>query len=77
MTLLKLIGVALGGGILGVLIGFWTRKRIVESQFDSIRNYSKKIINDAHRKAKSLKKEAMLRAKDNLYQISLRPLPIA
>ncbi|MDB4443729.1 ribonuclease Y [bacterium] len=71
MTLYKLIGVALGGGILGVLIGFWTRKKIVESQFDSIRNYSKKIINDAHRKAKSLKKEAMLRAKDNLYQMKL------
>ena len=71
MTLLKIIGVALGGGILGVLTGFWARKRIVESQFDSIRNYSKKIINEAHRKAKSIKKEAMLRAKDNLYQMKL------
>jgi len=71
MTLYKLIGVALGMGILGVLIGLWARKKIVESRYDSIRNYSKKKINEAHRQAKSIKKEAMLRAKDNLYQMKL------
>ena len=59
MITIQLIIVAVAGIILGVLIGFWTRKRIVEAQFDSINNYSKKIINEAHSKAKTLKKEAM------------------
>ena len=71
MITIQLIIVAVAGIILGVLIGFWTRKRIVEAQFDSINNYSKKIINEAHSKAKTLKKEAMLRAKDTLYQMKL------
>ena len=71
MTLIQIIGVTLVGLVLGVLIGFWTRKKIVESRFESIKNYSKKIINEAHRKAKNLKKEAMLRAKDTLYQMKL------
>ena len=71
MTLIHIIGVTLAGFVLGIMIGFWTRKKIVESQFDSIKSYSKKIINEANRKAKSLKKEAMLRAKDTLYQMKL------
>jgi ribonucrease Y len=71
MTLIQIIGVTLAGLVLGVLIGFWTRKKIVESRFESIKNYSKKIINEAHRKAKNLQKEAMLRAKDTLYQMKL------
>jgi ribonuclease Y len=71
MTLYHIIGVTLAGLVLGVIIGFWTRKKIVESQFDSIKNYSKKIINEAHRKAKNLKKEAILKAKDTLYQMKL------
>jgi ribonuclease Y len=71
MTLFQIIGVTLAGLVFGVFIGFWTRKKIVESRFESIKNYSKKIINEAHRKAKNLKKEAMVRAKDNLYQMKL------
>jgi len=71
MTLIQIIGAAVGGIVLGLLIGFWTRKRIVENQFDSIRNYSKKIINEAHKKAKTIKKEAALRAKDTFYQMKL------
>lgn len=59
------------GAVLGFLIGFWARKRITEKQIESINDYSKKIINDAHKKAKTLKKEAMLRAKDTLYQLKL------
>ncbi len=69
IELIKIIGSALGGIILGVIIGFWSRKRIVESQFDSIKNYSKKIINEAHQKAKTIKKEASLKAKDTFYQM--------
>lgn len=63
---------ALGIGIIpGVIIGYWIRRRITEKQIESIREYSKKIINDAHKEAKNIKKEAMLRAKDTLYKMKL------
>ena len=71
MITIKVIIAAVIGIILGVISGFWARKRIVESQFDSIKNYSRKIINEAYKNAKTIKKEAMLRAKDNLYQMKL------
>jgi len=71
MSTIQLILGGAAGAILGFVIGFWTRKRIVENQIESINNYSKKIINDAHKKAKTVKKEAMLRAKDTLYQMKL------
>ncbi len=71
MNLIYIIGIALAGLVLGIIIGFYTRKRIVESQFDSIKIYSKKIIDEANRKAKNLKTDAMLKAKDSLYQLKL------
>ncbi|MEE9612390.1 MAG: ribonuclease Y [Desulfatiglandales bacterium] len=71
MITIEMIGVIVGGVVLGALIGFWIRKRMVESQIDSINNYSQKIINESHRKAKTIKKEAILRAKDTLYQMKL------
>lgn len=71
MSTIQLILGSVAGVILGFMVGFWTRKKIVENQIESINNYSKKIINDAHKKAKTIKKEAMLRAKDTLYQMKL------
>ncbi|MFH0844994.1 MAG: ribonuclease Y [Pseudomonadota bacterium] len=71
MITFKLIMAILAGFILGGIIGFWIRKRISEGQIESIKEYTKKIINDAHREAKTIKKEAMLRAKDTLYQMKL------
>jgi len=71
MSWIQIIGVFVVGILLGLLFGFWTRKRVVERQYDSIRNYSKKIINEAHKRAKSLKKETAIRAKDTLYQMNL------
>ena len=71
MITIQMIAIALAGIAVGVLIGFWTRKRIVESQYDSIKNYSRKIINEAHNKAKTIKKEAMLQSKDNLYKMKV------
>lgn len=59
------------GIIIGIFVGMLIRKRIIERQFESISSYSKKIINEAHRKAKTIKKEAMLRAKDTIYQMKL------
>ncbi len=69
MILLKMIIASGVGIILGIAVGFFTRKRIVEKQFESITSYSKKIINEAHRQAKTLKKESMLKAKDTIYQM--------
>jgi len=71
MITIQIIIAIVAGVIVGVFIGMWTRKRIVEKQFESINNYSKKIINEAHKEAKTIKKEAMLRAKDTLYQMKL------
>jgi len=71
MSWIQIAGVFVVGILLGLLFGFWTRKRVVERQYDSIRNYSKKIINEAHKRSKALKKEAAIRAKDTLYQMKL------
>jgi len=69
MEIVQLIGVLLAGILLGLLTGFMARKKMVERQYDSIRNYSKKIINEAHKKSQALKKEAAIRAKDTFYQL--------
>ncbi len=71
MISIQMIGATLVGIILGVIIGFWGRKRIIESQTESANNYSKKIINEAYRQAKTIKKESLLKAKDTLYQMKL------
>jgi ribonuclease Y len=71
MSWIQVTGIFVVGVLLGLLFGIWTRKRVVERQYDSIRNYSKKIINEAHKRAKALKKEAAIRAKDTLYQMNL------
>jgi ribonuclease Y len=68
---IKIIGTLVVSGLAGLLIGFWARKRVVEKQYESIREYSKKIINEAHKKAKAIKKEAILRAKDTFYQMKV------
>jgi len=71
MIVFQLIAAVIVGIILGIIIGFWIRKRVIEKQFESIESYSKKIINEAQRKAKTIKKEFMLRAKDTIYQMKL------
>jgi ribonuclease Y len=71
MELFQLIGVLVAGVLSGLLIGFWARRKMVERQYESIRNYSKKIINEAHKKSKALKKEAAIRAKDTFYQMKV------
>jgi len=71
MTIIQIIIISILIFIIGIFFGFWIRKRIIERQFESINNYSNKIINDAHSKAKTIKKEAMLRAKDTIYQMKL------
>jgi ribonucrease Y len=71
ISMIQIIGLVLVGALLGLLIGFWIRKRVVEKQYDSIREYSRKIINEAHKKAKAINREAALRAKDTFNQMKV------
>lgn len=57
--------------IVGGFAGAFLRKRIVESKFESLDSYSKKILEEAHKEAKNVKKEAALQAKDMLYQMKV------
>lgn len=69
--IIYMIIIASVGIIFGIMLGFYIRKRIVERQLETINSYSTKIINEAHKQAKTIKKEAMLRAKDTIYQMKL------
>ncbi len=60
---------AVAGIILGIFAGFFRGKRTTEKKYEELAVYSKKIINEAHRQAKTIKKEAMLKAKDTIYQL--------
>ncbi len=65
------IGIILLGILVGIPLGFVARKKIVESRVDSIEKYSKKILEEAQKEARSIKKEAALQAKDSLYQMKV------
>ena len=71
MTAIHIIGIALLAIIVGIPIGFFIRKKLVESRVDSIEKYSKKILAEAQKEAKTTRKEAALQAKDSLYQMKV------
>jgi ribonuclease Y len=71
MNAIYIIGIALLGLIAGMPFGFFLRKRIVESRVASIEQYSRKILAEAQKEAKTTKKEAALQAKDSIYQMKL------
>jgi len=62
---------ALAGLIIGGAAGVIIRKRMVERKLDSAEDYSKKIVLEASKQAETIRKEAQLQAKDNLYQMKL------
>lgn len=66
--ILGMIGAALMGG---VVIGFFVRKKLVESRIEDVDEYSKKILAEAQKEAKNTKREAALQAKDTLYQMKV------
>ena len=59
----------LGALPLGVLIGFWWRKRIFESRLEDIEILSRKMIEEAQRDVISIKKEAALQGQDLVFQM--------
>ncbi len=71
LTLIQLIGIILTCLMGGVLVGFFVRKKVVESRIDAIEKYSKKILSEAQKEARTIKKEAALQAKDTVYQMKL------
>lgn len=66
LTVASVVGLAVG-----ILAGFLARKKIVEGRIESVEAYSRKILDEAQKEAKTITKEAALQAKDTLYQMKL------
>ena len=71
MATTYIITLLISGFIIGIPIGFFIRKKIVEGKIDAADKYSKKIIAQAQKEAENIKKEAELKAKDILYQMKV------
>jgi len=54
--------------LIGVGVGFVTRKKMEESSLDAGRNSAASIVNEAKKEAENIRKEAELQAKDIVYQ---------
>lgn len=59
------------GGIVGAAAGYLLRLKQAQTRLQSMENLSQKILDDARREGETLKKEALLQAKDQLYQMKL------
>jgi len=57
------------GVLVGLLVGFYLRKRVTEGNQNNIRVQSKQIIENAITEAEQLKKEALLQSKEAAYQV--------
>ncbi|MEK4030121.1 MULTISPECIES: ribonuclease Y [Bacillaceae] len=57
------------GLIVGVVVGYFVRKSIAESKIAGAKSAAEQIIDDAKREAESLKKEALLEAKDEIHKL--------
>ena len=55
-----------GGAILGIVIGILYRKKVAEAEIGSAEEQAKKIIDEGSQKAETLKKEALLEAKEDI-----------
>ena len=69
-TTLIYVGVLLAF-LVGVAAGYLFRIKQARSRLQSVEMLSQKMMDDARREADSLKKEALLQAKDQLYQMKL------
>lgn len=59
------------GLVIGIVTGFFIRKKFLENKIEKVEEYSKKLISQAQKEAENIKKEAELKAKDLLYQMKL------
>ena len=53
----------------GYVVGFFVRKSIAEAKINGATNHANQIIEDAKRDSESIKKEALLEAKDEIFKI--------
>lgn len=53
----------------GYVVGFFVRKSIAEAKINGATNHANQIIEDAKRDSESIKKEALLEAKDQIFKI--------
>ena len=60
---------AIGGLLIGSIIGFAIRKYIAESKIGSAEKEAEKIINDAEKEAESIKREALVEAKEKAHKL--------
>jgi ribonuclease Y len=56
------------GAVTGIVVGFFLRKKLVESKLATADEAAKKVFADAKKEAENLKKEARLQAKEELYK---------
>jgi ribonuclease Y len=71
MSSLYMIVIGAAGLFVGILCGFLVRKKLVESRIEAIEEYSRKVLAEAQKEAKTTKREAELQAKDTLYQMKV------
>jgi len=65
MTFIMIIPLCI---VIGILLGFLLRKRIVERTISSAEEASKKILAEARKEAETIRKEAKIQAKEELYR---------
>lgn len=66
MNLITIISILLGL-IVGAVVGYVIRKSVAEKKIAGARGVAEQILDDARREAESLKKEALLEAKDEIH----------
>ncbi|MDF0725110.1 ribonuclease Y [Cytobacillus sp. S13-E01] len=69
MDAIMIIISALLGLIVGAVVGFFVRKSIAEAKIAGAKSAAEQIIDDGKREADSLKKEALLEAKDEIHKL--------
>ncbi len=70
MTILVVV-TAVVMAVIGVAAGYLIRLKQAQGKLQSMESLSQKLLDDARREAETLKKEALLQAKDQLYQMKL------
>ncbi|MCA1906363.1 MAG: ribonuclease Y [Desulfarculus sp.] len=69
-TTLAILGALVALGV-GLALGYFVRLRQAQSRLQSVEALSQKLMEDARREADTLKKESLLQAKDQIYQMKL------
>lgn len=69
MTWVASLLIGLGTLLLGLVAGYWGHQLILNKKIDKSKNSAVKIIEDAYAEAKTVKKEAILEAKEEVHKL--------